>query len=88
MSRKTVLLLSIVCLTVYSSLGFASDLPYKPGELIVRFAPKATGAQRTKAEQNEVLTSIDGGNIKHFYKLVPGLTVVKLPANRTVDKMA
>jgi len=85
MSRKTVLLLSIVCLTVYSSLGFASDLPYKPGELIVRFAPKANGAQRTKAERNEVLTSIDGGNIKHFYKLVPGLTVVKLPANRTVE---
>jgi len=85
MSRKTVLLLSIVCLTVYSSLGFASDLSYKPGELIVRFAPKANGAQRTKAERNEVLTSIDGGNIKHFYKLVPGLTVVKLPANRTVE---
>jgi len=85
MSKKIALLLAIVCLAVYSSVGLASDLAYRPGELIVRFAPKADGKQRTKAERNTVLASLEGGSVKHSYKLVPGLTLVKLPENLSVE---
>jgi hypothetical protein len=84
MSKKTALLLVIVCLITYNSTGAASDLRYKSGELIIRFAPKAEGKHRTLAEQNELLASIDGGTVKYSYKLVPGLTVVKLPQGKTV----
>lgn len=85
MSKKTSLLLTIVSLTIYSSFVFASDLPYKSGELIVRFAPKPDGKQLTIAERSAILDAIDGGTIKRSSKLVPGLTLVKLPANTTVE---
>ena len=84
MLKKTALLLAIVCLSIYNSVGTASDLGYKPGELIVRFAPKSNGKYRTSAEGNELLASLDGGTVKHSYKFVPGLVVVKLPQGKTV----
>ncbi|MHC4575512.1 MAG: S8 family serine peptidase, partial [Planctomycetota bacterium] len=59
---------------------------YKPGELLVRFAPRADGKQRAKAEKDAVLASIAGGIIKHSYQLVPGLTVVKLPEGQAVQE--
>ncbi|MHC4574804.1 MAG: S8 family serine peptidase, partial [Planctomycetota bacterium] len=59
---------------------------YRPGELLVRFAPRADGKQRAKAEKDAVLASIAGGAIKHSYQLVPGLTVVKLPEGQTVQE--
>jgi len=62
----------------------SSNLDYKPGELVVRFAPKRDGMQRTRVQRNALLTSIDGGYIKHSYKIVPGLTVVKLPESVAV----
>lgn len=45
MSKKTALLFSIVYVTVCSSVGRASNLGYKPGGLLVRFAPKPDGKQ-------------------------------------------
>jgi len=72
-------------LTAYSSVGFTSELDYKQGELIVRFAPRPDGKQRTIAERSAILDVIDGGTIKRSSKLVPGLTLVKLPANITVE---
>lgn len=63
----------------------ASDLPYKEGELLVRFAPKAGGIQRTSAERNQILASFDAGKVKHTTKLVPGLSLVKLPERVTVE---
>ncbi|MHC4620975.1 MAG: S8 family serine peptidase, partial [Planctomycetota bacterium] len=58
---------------------------YKPGGLLVRFAPKANGKQRSKAEKEAFLASIGAGSIKRPYHLVPGLTHVKLPGGLTVD---
>ncbi|MBW8000594.1 MAG: S8 family serine peptidase [Planctomycetes bacterium] len=82
----------IVCLIIaaFSTVIIADDpneLDYKPGELIVRFAPKANGIQRTKAERRGLLDSIGGGDIRHSFKRVPGLTVVKFPAGYTVKDM-
>ncbi|MHC4645789.1 MAG: S8 family serine peptidase [Planctomycetota bacterium] len=67
-------------------LTVAANAPYKPDELIVRFAPKAKGKQFSNAEKQHILTSLGGGSIKRNFKLVPGLTTVKLPPGMTVQK--
>ncbi|HUT28853.1 MAG TPA: S8 family serine peptidase [Sedimentisphaerales bacterium] len=57
---------------------------YKPDELIVRFAAKANGQQHNAQQKSEILRSLGGGSIKHTFKIVPGLSVVKLPPGLTV----
>ncbi len=57
---------------------------YAPGELLVRFAPRADGMQRRPAEKNQILISLGGGTIKHSYRIVQGLSLVKLPPRLTV----
>ncbi|NIP24613.1 MAG: hypothetical protein GWN67_09840 [Phycisphaerae bacterium] len=101
MSKKTILFFIVVNVTIFSlaviymayagaqtgSLGASGplDLGYEPGELLVRFAPKPDGTQRTPSECNAILTAIEGGVIEQSYKLVPGLTLVKLPENVNVE---
>ena len=58
MSKKILLLLAVIYLTFYGSLASASDWGYEPNEVIVRFAPKANGLQRTVAERNDALAAI------------------------------
>ena len=84
MSKKMILLFIVGYSSLLETLH-ASDLPYKPGELVVRFAASPTGEQLTIGEQNTVLASFGGGYVTHSYTLVPGLSVVKLPENRTVE---
>jgi subtilisin family serine protease len=64
----------------------AGNTPYKPGELIVRFAARPDGKLRTMAGKNQILGSLGGGNIKRDFNVVPGLSVVELPANITVEE--
>jgi len=85
MSKKITLLLAVVSLTIYSSVGLASDLPYKPGELLVRFAAAGNGKQRSMQEKNQILNSLGGGTIKYNFMLVSGASVVKLPTGQTVE---
>jgi hypothetical protein len=59
---------------------------YKPGELLVRFVPRANGRQRSRADKGAVLAAMGGGNIKHSFGLVPGLTHVLLPKGLTVQQ--
>ena len=48
MFRKIVYFsITIVCFVFISNCFGATDLSYKEGELIVRFAPKANGKHRT-----------------------------------------
>ena len=84
MSKATIIFCSIVFVNTFTP-ARANHLDYKQGELLVRFAPRLDGKQRTVTERNEVLALIRGGTVKHCYKLVPGLTLVKLPANATVE---
>ena len=58
---------------------------YREGELLVRFAPKDDGRQRSAPEKRQVLDSLGGGVEAHRYKLVPGLSLVKLPPGQTVE---
>ncbi|MFA6426786.1 MAG: S8 family peptidase, partial [Phycisphaerae bacterium] len=60
------------------------DASYVPDELLVRFEPKSKGQQRNSTEKNQILSSLGGGSIKRNFKIVPGLTLVKLPAGKTV----
>jgi subtilisin family serine protease len=59
---------------------------YKPGELLVRFAPKVNGKAPGSAEKGRILSSVGGGMVRREYGLVPGLTLVKLPPGLTVEK--
>ena len=59
-------------------------MPYKEGELLVRFAPKTKGIQRSTDERNQILSSFNAGAVKHSIKLVTGLSLVELPSNLTV----
>jgi len=63
----------------------ATDLPYKEGELIVRFKPGIKGIERSIAERNEILSSLNAGTVEHAAKLVDGLSLVRLPSGVTVE---
>jgi len=75
--------IAIIC--IFSQTLVAFDLGYEPGELIVRFLPKATGEQRTIAERNAILAAIGGGMVKDSSKFVSGLTLVKLSKEMSVE---
>ncbi len=75
---------SIIFFAAILASAKAADLPYKEGELLIRFAPKTSGIQRTTDERNQILSSFNAGAVKKSVRLVPGLSVVKLPANLTV----
>jgi subtilisin family serine protease len=64
----------------------AGDAPYKPGELIVRFAANTDGRLPCTEEKNQLLNSVGGGKIKYDFKIVPGLSVVELPEWTTVEQ--
>ncbi|GAI56940.1 unnamed protein product, partial [marine sediment metagenome] len=65
----------------------AADPPYKLNQLIVRFAAKADGKHLSLTERNnQVISSLSGGAVKRSFRIVPGLSVVKLPAGMTVGE--
>ena len=85
MYKKTVYFYITMICFVSVSTGIADpNLPYKEDELIVRFAPKTNGIQKTSDERSQVLAALNAGEVKGLYKMVPGLTLVKLPANLAV----
>ena len=61
------------------------ELDYVPGELLVRFAPKDQERQINSAEKNNILSSLGGATIKHNYRIVSGLSLIKLPQNQKVE---
>jgi hypothetical protein len=62
------------------------DLGYVPGELLVRFAPKANGIQRSRAERNQIVSSLGAANVTKDCGNVLGLSHVKLPPGVTVEQ--
>ena len=92
MSNRIIVSILFIFITMFASnLSYAeapkeSDLGYVPGELLVRFKPKINGQQRNLSEKNQILSSLNAGTIKRgFNKIIPGLTLVKLPAGQTVE---
>ncbi len=62
------------------------DVAYEPGRLIVRFAPTARGKILSTVDKNQILSPLGGGTVKRDFKIVPGLSVVQLPAGMTVEE--
>lgn len=86
MVRSKSLWFGIVWFVLILTSVSAGDLPYKEGELLVRFAPDKNGATRSIAEHNKILKSLDMGTARRNFKLVPGLCVVKLPEGVNVEQ--
>jgi len=102
MSNKTIIFCSVVSVSIFClaviSMTYAGvppgrqppskplDLGYVPGELLVRFAAKADGMQLSAAERNQILSSLGAATVIGNYKIVPGLSHVKLPAGVTVEQ--
>jgi subtilisin family serine protease len=77
---------------VYSSIPaqhdftqIAPNASYQPGRLIVRFAQGSNGQLFTQERKNQILNSLGGASIKKEFRVVPGLSVVQLPAGMTVE---
>ena len=66
--------------------GNPLDLGYVPGELLVRFAPKPDGIQRSRAEKTQIMSSLGAAAVREDFRIVPGLSRVKLPAGVTVEQ--
>lgn len=104
MSKKTIIFFTVVSVTIFRLamiyMAYAGapgenqppsnplDLGYKPGELLVRFAPKADDMQLSTAEKNQILSSLGVAAVIGNYRLVPGLSHVKLPVGVTVEEAA
>jgi len=84
MSKKIVFL-SIVYLYLCTSLTGASNIEYVPGELLVRFAPKLDATQLNIEEKSQILSCLTGVTIKHSFKIVPGLVLIKVPQHCKVE---
>ncbi len=64
--------------------GSPTSVEYVPSELIVRFDETGTGPG-ADAIRASVLTAAGGGTIERMFSLVPGLAVVTLPQDLSVD---
>ncbi len=82
---KRQILISSLILLFAAALAIADDLPYKPGEMLVRFANPDASTQ----EKSDILDSIFGcsctSTLKE-YSIVPGLALVELPSGTTVEE--
>ncbi len=86
MRAKSAFCIIIIYFMLISNCIAASDsnLPYKEGELLVRFAPKINALQYSTNERNQILSSFNAGEVKHSFQRVPGLALVKLPEDVNV----
>ncbi len=85
MSMRAVLRYMIVLVSVIGIVDAATP-DYVPGELLVRFAPRSEGRQMVTAEQEQIIkASVGGGTITQSFRIVPGLTLVKLPSEIAIE---
>ncbi len=63
-----------------------ANKPYKPGELIVRFTAGANGEVHSTAQRNQILNSLGGGQVVKDFRIVPGLSLVRLPAGMSIQE--
>ncbi len=85
MSRNIIIMVITSSFLFISSAGSAIEPNYVPSEVLVRFKLKDNGEQRSAGEKAEILSSLGGGSIVRSYKLVPELSLVKLPQGISVE---
>jgi len=88
MHKWILILIVLVCSLYCKQITYADspDKNYAPDQLIVRFRTKDNREHINTQEKNQILSSLGGASVKHNFKLVPGLTLVKLPANLAVEE--
>ena len=88
---KICLMAALVCIFNFQVTKVrAQDTPelgYAPGELLVRFAPTTGGEQLDAASKKAILNSLGGATLKHNFRIVPGLSLIKLPSDKTVKEV-
>ncbi len=62
------------------------DTPYKPGEVLVRFAEQPDGKVVSMQQKASILESLGGATVKRTFTIVPGLDVIELPTEMTVEQ--
>jgi hypothetical protein len=80
-NKSLIHLVLAFCLTIFSPV-FSKGPIYAPGEVLVRF--DSTKGERAQIE--ETVTSVCKGEVKSVSRFVPGLTLVKLPDDLTVEE--
>jgi len=79
--KSLIQLILLFCLTI--SLPVFSEEPiYVPCEVLVRF----DSTEREKSQIEETVSSVCNGTVKSVSRFVPGLTLVKLPDDLTVEE--
>ncbi|UCF44288.1 MAG: S8 family serine peptidase [Planctomycetota bacterium] len=63
----------------------ADGAGYMGGHLLVRFAPGVNGQAPSVAEKEQILSEAGGGTLERNYKVVAGLSLVKLAEGLTVE---
>ncbi|MHC4387306.1 MAG: S8 family serine peptidase [Planctomycetota bacterium] len=64
----------------------ADDAAFAPGRLLVRFASQTDGTWSDIAQKSAILDNLNGATIERDYKIVPGLSLIELPAGTTVEE--
>jgi len=64
----------------------ADDANFAPGRLLVRFAPHVDKTWPNITQKKSILKSLNEPAIEREYEIVPGLSLVNLPAGVSVEK--
>ncbi|MEN6386955.1 MAG: S8 family peptidase, partial [Phycisphaerales bacterium] len=74
------------CIPANYDFSIVENVPYKAGEIIVRFGNKNTNQVLSMDQKFQTLSLLAGAEIKKEFELFPGLSVVKLPEGVTVEQ--
>ena len=85
MFRNIVVLTILSYFVLIPSKAFSSEPSYVAGEVLVRFASKTDGKYLQSEEADAIAASVCGGKVKNISKFLPGLMLVKLPDDLSVE---
>ncbi len=86
MSRNMFVLAVVSTFALIPLPAFSNWPECVPGELIVRFAPKADGEYPLAEEANTLVNFVCRGTVKGVSRYVAGSMLVKLPDNLSVEE--
>ena len=69
----------------YHELAIQEGAEYVPGQMLVRFAPNEGIKQKTTSEKHRLLSNLGNVTINREYDIVPGLTLVTLPKEKSIE---
>jgi hypothetical protein len=85
MFSKSLIYLAVSFCFIISFPAFPSEPKYVPSEILIRFTPKTDGKSLDVEEANSIVASVCDGRVKYMSSFVPGLTLVKLADDVSVE---